>query len=128
MVDAYVGQREVGRLAPGASASFKPEGSPWRIAAEVVAIDATRAQRLVHDMLDSRHGGHIATQAGVQPAAQPGAAVPTEALYRVRLRLTEPLVPGRTVRGQACIAGERRSLAWEGVKGLAAVLIRESGF
>lgn len=124
VVDAYVGQREVGRLAPGAPASFKPEGSPWRIAAEVVAIDTTRAQRLVHDMLDSRHGGHITTQAGTQP----GTAVPTEALYRVRLRLAKPLVPGRTVRGQARIAGERRSLAWESVKGLAAVLIRESGF
>ena len=54
--------------------------------------------------------------------------MPREALYRVRLRLDAPLPAVREARGNVYIGGPRKSLLWEGVKGAAAVLVRESGF
>ncbi|HMM54203.1 MAG TPA: HlyD family efflux transporter periplasmic adaptor subunit [Candidatus Desulfobacillus sp.] len=122
VVDAYVEQRLVDRIAVGDAASFLPQGSLVGLAATVVDIDTTRVQRLPHAMLDSRFGGTIGTQAGER---QP---LPREALYRVRLRLDAPPDEVREMRGSARIEGRRRSLAWEALKGSLAVLIRESGF
>ena len=122
VVDAYVEQREVDGVVPGALARFHPEGALRSIAAEVVAVDSARTQQLPYDMLAARHGGSIATRDAEQRA------VPREALYRVRLRLDAPLPALREVRGNVHIDGPRKSLLWEGIKSAAAVLVRESGF
>lgn len=122
VVDAYVEQREVGRITVGARASFLPEGELATLAAEVLSIDSTRAQQLAHPMLDSRAGGVFSTQ-------QVGSSmVPTQALYRVRLRLLEAPAHGRELRGTVRIEGEARSVLWDAIKGVLATLIRESGF
>ena len=55
-------------------------------------------------------------------------AVPTKALYRVRLQLAEAPPSQQQLRGMVRIQGRARSLAWEGIKGSIAALIRESGF
>ena len=73
-------------------------------------------------MLDVRHGGPIATQTGERQA------LPVETLYRVRLALSQPLPDLHETRGHVIIEGTRHSLAWDGVKRVAAVVIRESGF
>jgi putative peptide zinc metalloprotease protein len=122
VVDAYVEQRQVARVLSGAAASFRPEQHLLAINARVLAVDPARSQRLGHAMLDARHGGAVATQSGSRDA------LPVEALYRVRLLLDEPLPALRETRGSAVIEGTRQSLAWEGVKRVLAVLIRESGF
>jgi putative peptide zinc metalloprotease protein len=122
VVDTYVEQREVERIEVGASASFLPQGHLGAMPAEVMAIDTTRAQRLVHPMLESRYGGPFATHQEGREAA------PSEALYRVRLRLLEPPERQHELRGAVRIEGKPRSLLWEGVQGTLAVLIRESGF
>jgi len=122
VVDAYVEQRMVARIEPGARARFLPEGGLRTVGAEVLSVDSTRAQRLAHPMLDSRHGGDFTTL----PDGE--GAVPGEALYRVRLRLDEAPGHPREQRGQVRIEGGTRSLAWEGAKGVLAVLVRESGF
>lgn len=121
IVDAYVSQREVERIRVGAAARFRPERQLRSIPAEVLVVDATRAQRLAHPMLDARRGGRIAT---VPTDPEP---VPAEALYRVRLLLAEPLPTVHETRGTALIEGTRRSLAWEALRAVLAVLIRESG-
>lgn len=122
VVDAYVEQRRVDDLQPGAKARFHPEGTLRSIAAEVLDVDSTRIQHLPYVMLAARHGGSIATRDGERQNA------PSEALYRVRLRLNEPLPELREVRGNVYIEGPRKSLLWSGVKAAAAVLVRESGF
>ncbi len=122
VVDTYVGQREVERLAVGASASFLPQGRLGALSAEVIAIDTARAQRLAHPMLDSRYGGRFTTHPEGRESA------PSEALYRVRLRLLEVPERQHELRGAVRIEGKPRSLLWEGVRGGLGVVIRESGF
>ncbi|MCV2216907.1 site-2 protease family protein [Thauera sp. Sel9] len=123
VIDAYVGQRDVGRLAVGTAARFHPHGEIAAVEARVVFIDSARSQRLAHPMLDGRHGGPVSTQTAIQ---QEG--VPVDALYRVRLALAEPLPGLRETRGTVSMEGERRSLLWHGLQQLTAVLVRESGF
>lgn len=122
VVDAYVEQRQIERITPGAQASFLPQGSLQRYPAEVLSIETTRAQRLLHAMLDSRHGGNLTTH------LQGTERAPSETLYRVRLKLATPPEDQYELRGQVRIEGSPRSLAWEGVKGTLAILVRESGF
>lgn len=122
VVDAYVDEHEIGRLQVGAPARFRARGA-WRaVAATVSDIDSTRSTRLEHPLLDARHGGPIATQSGER------ASLPVKSLYRVRLTLAEPLPEHREARGVALISGQSRIPLWEGVKHLAAVIVRESGF
>jgi len=61
LVDAYVEQRDVARVHPGASTRYFPQGSTKPIEAEVLFVDSTRSQRLAHVMLDGRHGGPLPT-------------------------------------------------------------------
>ena len=122
VVDAYVDQRLVDRIQIGAPASFLPEGALSALPAQVLEVDSTRAQRLLHPMLDSRHGGLYSTKWNGRDD------VPGEALYRVRLHLLEPPTTLRELRGQVRIEGLPRSLIWEAARGTLAVLIRESGF
>jgi putative peptide zinc metalloprotease protein len=122
VVDAYVEQRQVDRIALGASARFRPDRHWFSIDAKVIDVDSTRSSRLLYPMLDVRHGGPIATQSGDRQA------LPVETLYRVRLALSEPLADLHETRGRAVIDGTRHSLAWDALKRFAAVIIRESGF
>ncbi|MBV2235536.1 MAG: hypothetical protein KUL75_08320 [Sterolibacterium sp.] len=122
VVDAYVEQRLVDRIAPGAQASFLPQNSLRALAGTVLEVDTVRSPRLPHTMLDSRHGGYFNTLPDGREAT------PSEALYRVRIRLHDVPDEIREMRGNVHIAGQPRSLLWEGVKGALATLIRESGF
>ncbi len=122
VVDAYVDQRTVHRIEPGARARFLPEGSVRALDAEVISVDSTRAQRLLHPMLDTRHGGHISTVPGDQ------GATPGDHLFRVRLRLAEAPPHARETRGQARIEGAPQSALVNAFKAAAAVVVRESGF
>jgi len=123
VVDAYVEQRDIDRIRPGASATFFIHGQPSGVEAEVLFMDSTRSQRLAHTMLDSRYGGTIATH-----HAGRSEGMPVDALYRVRLKLARPLPLQREALGSVQIEGERRSLLWNGIKWGLTVLIRESGF
>lgn len=122
MVDAFVEQRLVERILPGAPVRFLPQGALSALPGRVIDIDTARTRRLPHPMLDSRHGGTLNTLPGA------GGASPSETLYRVRIRLDAPPPGIREMRGSVRIAGEPRSLAWEALRGSLAVLIRESGF
>lgn len=123
VVEAYVEQRDVARVHPGARARYYPQGQLEPIDAEVLFVDSTRSQRLAHTMLDGRQGGPVPTQ-----EAAHAEGVPVEVLYRVRLRLAEEPVTGREGRGRVRIEGEPRSLLWDGAQWLIGVLVRESGF
>ena len=122
VVDAYVDQGDVERLAVGAAARFYREGEPTALRGIVTGIDTTQTARLAHPMLATRYGGPVAV------ARTGDARVPTEPRYRVRVALAEPLAESREAPGTVIIEGARRSpLAGLG-RGLLAALIRESGF
>jgi putative peptide zinc metalloprotease protein len=127
VVDALVEQQAIGRFEVGAPARFHRRGQ-WEapLAARVVAIDGNRTQALPHPMLAAEHGGRVPT------LRQPdGRLVPRDGLYRVRLRL-DALPPadarGAVAAGTAVIEAEPRSLLRDWATGIAAVLVRESGF
>ena len=122
VIDAYVDQRMIGRIENGAHARFVPEGGVRTLAAEVVSVESTRAQRLLHPMLDTRHGGPVATVSGEQ------GTVPSEHLFRVRLRLLEAPDREQETRGKVRIDGAAQSIMGNALTAAIAVLVRESGF
>lgn len=122
VVDAYVEQREVERLELGKPARFYIDNRMGYLEAVVDSIDSTQTRYLPFSMLATRHGGSIAV---VESEEQ---TKPSEALYRVRLRLLEPVSVLQEQRGRIYIEGERRSLLVGASKSIIALLIRESGF
>ena len=119
---AYVGHRQVERLAAGDTARLYVEGQIVPIQGRVVEIDSARAQKVSHAMLANRFGGPIAV------APHGDDLTPLEPRYRVRIALDA--APGglRETRGQMVIHGQRRSPVMEFLTGVAAVLVLESGF
>lgn len=124
VLDAYVEEHDIDRIEIGAHATFLPEGHLGTLAARVVELSPTRSQQLDHGMLDARYGGKVVTIQG----SGTDDAVPAQALYRVRLALEGGPPQFRETRGTVAIAGQRKSLLWEGTRAALAVLIRESGF
>ncbi|MGB3289721.1 MAG: site-2 protease family protein [Burkholderiaceae bacterium] len=123
VVDAYIDQHDVARLKQGAQARFYFRGVPGGVPAQVAFIDPGRTRRLTHTMLNGNHGGPIPVQ-----AARGHEDEPVDALYRVRLRLDQPLEDLRETSGRVIISGEPRSLLGDGTRHLLSILIRESGF
>ncbi len=125
IIDALVEQRDLENIQVGARAKFF-----WRntldepLVASVVAIDSTRAQALPDPMLATDRGGRVP----VLKAAANGAMVPRDALYRVRLKLDQPINRSSTALGSVAIEGAERSLLMQWSTALAAVFVRESGF
>jgi putative peptide zinc metalloprotease protein len=124
IIEAWVEEAALRRIAPGQAASFVPEdpGAP-RLAARVLSVDGAAARVLPDRELASLHGGAIATRPGPN-----GAAVPELPVYRVLLAPIEPLVARRVTRGVVLLQGEAESFAarlWRQALGVA---LRESGF
>ena len=125
IVDALVEQRDLENIKLGAKAKFF-----WRntldtpLEAIVVSMDSTRMQALPDPMLATDRGGRVP----VLKAAANGALVPRDALYRVRLKLAQPVTRSSTALGSVAIEGAERSLLGTWATALAAVFVRESGF
>ena len=127
VVDALVAQEAIVRFEIGAPARFHRRGQ-WEspLTGTVVAIDATRAQTLPHPMLATEHGGRMPTLR--QPDCR---LVQRDGRYRMRLRLDAPppdALRGAVAAGTVSIEAEPRKLLLDGVRGIAAVMVRESGF
>ena len=124
IVEVFVEERDLDRIRIGNGARFFPRGnelSPvWGTVAE---IDTARTVSLPTSALAAIHGGLIPTIKTDSRRLTPKAA-----LYRVRLKLDTPPPRRSATIGTAVIDGEARSLLWDGLRYMAAVLIRESGF
>ncbi|GGX32150.1 hypothetical protein GCM10007242_43760 [Pigmentiphaga litoralis] len=73
------------------------------------------------DMLDATHGGPIRVSTNSKREVQ-------HALYRVRLRLAEPLPQARTALVDVVIHGQPYAIAADWLRTLGSAIIRESGF
>lgn len=123
IVDAFVEEAALARIAEGAAARFHPgNGTLGVLRGRVEAIDSTRTTVLPHAMLAAAHGGAVDTTAENTKLA------PRAALYRVRIRLEAPPDARRVGPGTAVIEGRSRSLGLDALRRAAAVLVRESGF
>lgn len=123
-VDAYVGERELSRIALGAQARFIPDAPEFgAFSCRVAEVDRVNVPILDDPVLDSAYGGRIASRRDPQGASRPEAPV-----FRIRLHECSPAaVPALRLRGVAHIEAEKRSLLVEAFRYAHAVVIREMG-
>lgn len=123
LIEAYVEELDMARIAPGAAARFYPE-DPARAAMEVVVVEIDRVstRHLQEPALASVHGGAIA----VRETAD-GQLVPEKPVYRVRLRPRDVTAPSQLIRGSVRIDGERQSFIAQLWRTAVGVMVRESG-
>ncbi|SEJ27177.1 HlyD family efflux transporter periplasmic adaptor subunit [Achromobacter sp. NFACC18-2] len=122
IVEAYVAEDDVHALRPGDGGCFYFELAPRRLCGRIDTIAPARLQQLPSAMLATVHDGPI-------PAFQKqDALIPEYSLYAVRVTLDEPLPLLREQRGKAYFTGAERSRLMAGLRYLASLAIRESGF
>ena len=119
---------DVMRVQDGARGVFIPDGTLLaRKAVRLTSVSSVAADRLEYDMLADAEGGMVPT---VQKAD--GTFEPQGAWFRVEMQLEthdgQDIVPTAMNRGVAVLNGEPQSLLVAGLRQIASVLIRESGF
>jgi putative peptide zinc metalloprotease protein len=122
--EAYVAQRDLERLAPGAAVRFYPQGAHTgpALRGQVLDIGHSRTTALPQTLLATTHGGPIA----VLPDAQ--GLTPRDTLYRVRIQLDESPPTLHVLRGQVHVEGQARSPLLEWLKPAAVLALREFSF
>jgi len=122
--EAFVAQRDLERLTPGAAVRFYPQGAnPGpALLGRVLDVGHARTTALPQAGLSSAHGGPIA----VLPDAQ--GLTPRDTLYRVRIQLDQPPPTLHVLRGHARIEGDARSPLVEWLKPAVMLLMRELSF
>ncbi|HEX8963599.1 MAG TPA: HlyD family secretion protein, partial [Rhodocyclaceae bacterium] len=123
-VETYLPEEAVERVSVGDGAVFLPEAAgrgALSLRVEQVDRDATRV--LPDGLLASPRGGAVAArQSGNQ-------MIPDRAVYRVSLRVTEPVAAETPfLRGQVVIRGTPATLLGGYLRAAAGLLVKESGF
>lgn len=124
VVDAYIAESDIARVHAGDEARVRIGSvAPYFQRGHVTEVDASRATVLPHAILDAQSGGPIATL----PAAG-NARSPRDAIYRVRISLDGAPLNAQVAVGEVVIDGVARAWLPSILEGMAAILIRESGF
>lgn len=125
MVDTYVQESDLQRLAVGNWARFVPDapGLP-AVNLKVVEIDQDASRTLLDPELGAQAGGDILVRQSGQ------SLIPERAVFRVRLQVQGD--PGQVstghIRGSVAILGWPRSILGEFLRGTFTTLVREFGF
>lgn len=124
VIDAYVLEGSLHRLAVGAKSVFVPDNPELQpVRATLVDIDRLASRSLDTLSLASVYGGPIS----VRPVNN--GLVPEQAFYRVKLRVEDTSeIPELEMRGVVHINAPAESLIAELWRSAAAVILRESGF
>lgn len=123
-VDAYIDERQYGRLRDGAAAVFVAEDlnqSPIQLTLATLSLGSSENLQ-AHPELSSPYSGPIAATMDRQ-THQP---IAEQALYLATLKVTDAAVPAFKMRGQVMIEGEGQSMIHRAWQALVTVLIRES--
>lgn len=129
VVDAYVAEADLSRLAVGQAVRVRQLSDPPRwIDGRIESVDVSRTLVLPTPMLDATRGGPIPTVKGPATAAQAGVPVLRDALFRVRVALEEPVSDNRLSVVRVRIEGEPEALLMRALRRAASIFIRESGF
>lgn len=123
LIEAYVEELDMARIAPGAAARFYPDDAARApITATVAEIDRVSARQLQESALASVYGGAVAVRKDAH-----GQLMPEKPVYRVRLRPHDVTAPAQSIRGAVRIDGERQSLIAQVWRTAVGVVVRESG-
>ena len=124
-IEAYVREKQLGRVQLGQVAYFYPENPSLPVlTAEVVAIDLMDSRQLATPYLASVYGGQVAVRQEAD-----GRLTSEHARFRIRLQLQDSeTMPPYVVRGQVQIETQSEALLWGWGRGLLQLLIAESGF
>ena len=125
LLEAYVGEQQVGALAPGQAVSFYPAaaGRPV-VRGHISSIDTAVMAIVPRPLLASTHGGEIAV------SAEPGRSLRAhDPLYRITIE-ADPGTPDadRVLRGRVRIDIGLQAVASNLFSRTAALILRESGF
>jgi putative peptide zinc metalloprotease protein len=122
IIDAYIGEIDLGRVSLGDRAVFTPDiFSRRQVMCRVVAVDRVTTGILPDKELARSHGGEIAVR------DKDGTPIPERALYHVRLAPETDFVPTVQMRGVVRINGRKQSLLGRAVLSAASVILREWG-
>lgn len=124
MVEAYIGEADLGRIHPGAAAKFYPENGDAPVELTVASIGTASVRVLDTTELASVYGGGIAVRKDAANKLQPESAI-----YRAMLTPKQPGagLPTR-LRGTVNIGADRTSLIARIYRRAVSVMIREGGF
>lgn len=124
LAEVFVSQHDRARLHEGDAVRFYPEGRATAapLVGRVLAIDSTRTAVLPHPLLSTRHGGQVPVLADTV------GLMPRDALYRVRIQLSDQAPRLQVLRGQAVIEGQARSWASEWLEPARVLVMRELSF
>lgn len=121
--ELFVDQDELPRLAIGAATRFYPEGRRLApLTGTVVDIERTRTAILPLELLSAEHGGSIPVLPGQRQQT------PRDALYRVRVDLSEAPTEVKVLRGEGVMQGRPESWLGNLLRPMLIVLIRELSF
>jgi putative peptide zinc metalloprotease protein len=121
VIEAYVDEDDLSRIAVGDLASFLPEASGRESRpARVVGIDSSPVRLLADPELAKPNGGDIAVRGKAQELTPDGA------VYRVYLSAGDDAVPAQ-LRGRVRIEGKAESFAARSARAVMAVILREWG-
>ncbi|QCP50822.1 HlyD family efflux transporter periplasmic adaptor subunit [Trinickia violacea] len=122
---AFVGEDDVGRIAPGDAARFVASVAEMStLHCRVTAVDRVNIATLDEPAIASVYGGPVPAE------TQPGTKqlVPLAATYRVRIgECKGNKALARQIAGTATLGGARESFAMRGLRRLVSVLEREGG-
>jgi putative peptide zinc metalloprotease protein len=122
VVEAYIGESDLGRVHPGASARFYPENGDAPVELRVASIGSASVRTLDVQDLASVYGGGVAVRKDGE-----GKLVPESAIYRATLvpaRASVPIV--KRLRGTVTIDADRSGLLSRIYRRAVALVIRES--
>jgi len=125
IVETYLDEESVKRVAPGQTALFRTDGLAGpALSLRVARIDADATRVLPSGMLAAPAGGHVLIR------ESRGERVPELAVYRVVLEVESPgeALAGQSWRGRVVLHAEPESIAGRYLRQAASVLARELGF
>ncbi|MDZ5645898.1 HlyD family efflux transporter periplasmic adaptor subunit [Nitrospirillum sp. BR 11828] len=124
MIEAYVREADLHRVAVGGEGRFRPDQSvTGAVDGRIQDIDDTSTRVLTRRYLASPFGGDIPAREDKQHQM-----VPEESLYRVLIAPAKDATPATLERGRVTLEGARESLLGSLWRRTAAVLLREAGF
>ena len=126
LVETWLDEHDVQRVAPGDSALFIADGpAAHAIRLKVKSIDRDASRVLPRPELAVQFGGHVLTR------EKAGQLVPERAVYRVSFEVAANAIEDwghLSWRGQVTVHASWEAPAWRYLRQAAAVLIRELGF
>jgi putative peptide zinc metalloprotease protein len=122
VVEAYIGESDLGRVHPGASGRFYPENGDAPVELTVASVGTASVRALDVQDLASVNGGGVAVRKD-----RDGKLVPESAIYRATLVPAGSSAPiAKRLRGTVTIDADRSGFLGRIYRRAAALVIRES--